>query len=212
MSTVICQTLMGVYRHLPLLNKLTEADVENGLLRMKYMVPFLLNKTHPVESVFRKIFLLNLFLSIPILSAYFWYVTQVSGEGVTIKGLTFPGVISLIVATCYGSKLHTISLGYVKDEHHSPEAPYIHNSFAVIGLAFFAFLVGLTKVDNIQLTHPEDLFYQYFLLVIAANYLVNVMWMEAIIIFIQHDIFSPKWLRAFWILGIVYLLYKQFIA
>lgn len=211
MTTVLCKTLLSLYAHLPVVNKLTEKDIEDGLLRMKFFVPVMLDKNHPVEGVFRKIFLYSFFLSILPFSVYFWYVTQVSGGGLTLQAFFAPSFVGLGVATYFSPSLHAMYQRFTEKGKESLEYTYLDTGIPFAIVTFCFFLILITKIDNIQATHPHELLYQYVFLITVSNYLFNVWTFYVNLAFTRINMFHPKWIWAFWIFLVLFLIYKNFV-
>lgn len=200
--------LFAVYRPLPLLNRMHKEGIHKGCLRILYFFPFLLNKNHHIEGLFRKIFLLNFSVSALALSVYFWYVVNVSQQGIMLQALVIPMVVNWVVCTFYCKKLHGISQDYEANKKLSKSTPYLYHSWTSL-LPYAAFLFVAAGVDNIQINHPHELVYQYIYLVFLSNYLSYLFTMEVNIGFIQSDVFNPKWVRILWVLGPVYLFFRN---
>lgn len=213
MQSFLSAGLLKVYKKLPYLNRLSAESVENGLLRIKYMLPFLLDKKHPVEGVFRKIFFQSFAVSALLLSVYFWYVTGVSGKGVVFFQATFfLWVSGWSIATYYGRKLHEMHLRYKERGKHSIEFPYIYKSRVAGIFALFLLVVVGIKSDIIvvQTTNLNMLLYQYIFLVVIFNYIVNILMIYMDSIYIEDGIFEPKGINVIWVLSLLFFLYQLY--
>ncbi len=211
MATVLCKTLLSLYAHLPVVNKLTEKDIEDGLLRMKFFVPVMLDKNHPVEGVFRKIFLYSFLLSILPLSVYFWYESGPIGEALPIGPIFLPGLIGLGVATYFSPSLHAMYQRFTEKGKESLEYTYLDTGIPFAIITFCFFLILITKIEDVHATRPHELLYQYVFLITISNYLINTLTLYFTLAFTRLNMFHPKWIWAFWIFLVLFLIYKNFV-
>lgn len=211
MATVLCKTLLSLYAHLPVVNKLTEKDIEDGLLRMKFFVPVMLDKNHPVEGVFRKIFLYSFLLSILPLSVYFWYVTRLNtGELLFIEIACLSWLSGWTIASCYARALCAMHSRFRDEGQISAEYPYVHKS---VVSNFFAllFLIGITELFTHFIRTPYDhLFFNYLYLIILYNYIFNTLLLYIITVFIESGVFVSKGIKLVWAVSLVYFFYKLY--
>lgn len=209
MNTALGNVVYSIYARLPFLKRLSRNTVERGLLRIKYVFPFLLDKNHLVEGLLRKVIFLNYIYSAIGMAVYFWVVNFYSTQGVTMQAGAIPMAVNWIVSSYFCRKFHEIYLINKKDELSHITSPYIYNSVVagIIGVATTLWVVA--KLDNIQIGHPGQLGFQFFFLLFFFNYFSQIFITEMNITFVQHDVFHPQWIKALWVLIPLYLIFRN---